>query len=286
MPYCNINCRAAIRWYKKFFSDFDLVGAKNGDRYKPNHKWIRNKHTEKKKKKKISAKNFDNFSIHFFFCWFLQLSLLLKEKKMLAARSSIRRCFSTTSTTLKSLKIGLIPGDGIGREVIPAGKAVLENLPAKHDLQFEFVNLDAGFELFKKTGTALPDETVDILKKECDGALFGAVSSPTTKVAGYSSPIVALRKKLGLYANVRPVKSVEGIGRPVDMVIVRENTEDLYIKEERVYKKEDGTKLPKLLRESLKLLPQKLPRWLLKSPYKEKLLEKVHLVSNSMKNHL
>lgn len=152
---------------------------------------------------------------------------------MLAARSSIRRCFSTSSTTLKSLKIGLIPGDGIGREVIPAGKAVLENLPAKHDLQFEFVNLDAGFELFKKTGTALPDETVDVLKKECDGALFGAVSSPTTKVAGYSSPIVALRKKLGLYANVRPVKSVEGIGRPVDMVIVRENTEDLYIKEER-----------------------------------------------------
>ena len=113
---------------------------------------------------------------------------------MLAARSSIRRCFSTSSTTLKSLKIGLIPGDGIGREVIPAGKAVLENLPAKHDLQFEFVNLDAGFELFKKTGTALPDETVDVLKKECDGALFGAVSSPTTKVAGYSSPIVALRK--------------------------------------------------------------------------------------------
>ena len=84
---------------------------------------------------------------------------------MLAARSSIRRCFSTSSTTLKSLKIGLIPGDGIGREVIPAGKAVLENLPAKHDLQFEFVNLDAGFELFKKTGTALPDETVDVLKR-------------------------------------------------------------------------------------------------------------------------
>lgn len=167
---------------------------------------------------------------------------------MLAARSSIRRCFSTSSTTLKSLKIGLIPGDGIGREVIPAGKAVLENLPAKHDLQFEFVNLDAGFELFKKTGTALPDETVDVLKKECDGALFGAVSSPTTKVAGYSSPIVALRKKLGLYANVRPVKPVEGIGRPVDMVIVRENTEDLYIKEERVYKKEDGTKVAEAIK--------------------------------------
>ena len=66
-----------------------------------------------------------------------------------ASRSSIRRCFSTSATALKTLKIGLIPGDGIGREVIPAGQAVLENLPAKHDLQFEFVNLDAGFELFK-----------------------------------------------------------------------------------------------------------------------------------------
>lgn len=165
-----------------------------------------------------------------------------------ASRSSIRRCFSTSATSLKTLKIGLIPGDGIGREVIPAGQAVLENLPAKHDLQFEFVKLDAGFELFKKTGTALPDETVNVLKKECDGALFGAVSSPTTKVAGYSSPIVALRKKMGLYANVRPVKSVEGIGRPVDMVIVRENTEDLYIKEERVYKKEDGTKVAEAIK--------------------------------------
>ncbi|GME98361.1 unnamed protein product [[Candida] boidinii] len=105
----------------------------------------------------------------------------------------------------------------------------------------------AGFELFKQTGTALPEETVDALKSSCDGALFGAVSSPTTKVEGYSSPIVALRKKMGLYANVRPVKSVEGIGRPVDMVIVRENTEDLYIKEERLYEK-DGQKVAEAIK--------------------------------------
>lgn len=58
-------------------------------------------------------------------------------------------------------------------------------------------------------------------------------SSPTTKVAGYSSPIVALRKKLDLYANVRPVKTTAGSGgKPIDLVIVRENTEDLYVKEE------------------------------------------------------
>lgn len=166
---------------------------------------------------------------------------------MLAVKSSMRY-FSTTAPALKTIKIGLIPGDGIGREVIPAGQRVLESLPSKYDLQFEFVQLDAGYELFKKTGTALPDKTVDILKNECDGALFGAVSSPTTKVAGYSSPIVALRKKLGLYANVRPVKSVKGIGRPVDMVIVRENTEDLYVKDEKTYEKEDGTKVAEAIK--------------------------------------
>ncbi|CAI5755677.1 unnamed protein product [Candida verbasci] len=158
------------------------------------------------------------------------------------------RSFSSTSKMLKTLKIGLIPGDGIGKEVIPAGKQILENLPSSYNLDFEFVNLDAGFELFKKTGTALPDKTVEVLKNECDGALFGAVSSPSSKVEGYSSPIVALRKKMGLYANVRPVKSVEGIGRPVDMVIVRENTEDLYVKEEKTYKKEDGTKVAEAIK--------------------------------------
>ena len=67
------------------------------------------------------------------------------------------------------------------------------------------------------------------------------MSSPTTKVAGYSSPIVALRKKLDLYANVRPVKSVASVRAPIDLVIVRENTEDLYVKEERTYEASDGS---------------------------------------------
>lgn len=137
----------------------------------------------------------------------------------------------------RTLRIGLIPGDGIGREVIPAGRRILEALPSSLGLNFSFVDLQAGFETFEKTGAALPDITVDTLKKECDGALFGAVSSPTTAVKGYSSPIVALRKKLDLYANVRPVKTAVGEKgvKPVDMVIVRENTEDLYVKEERTF---------------------------------------------------
>ncbi|KAJ5487637.1 hypothetical protein N7530_001937 [Penicillium desertorum] len=142
----------------------------------------------------------------------------------------------------RTLRIGLIPGDGIGREVIPAGRRILESLPSSLNLKFSFVDLDAGYETFQKTGTALPDKTVDTLKKECDGALFGAVSSPSTKVAGYSSPIVALRKKLDLYANVRPVKTTAGNsnGKPIDLVIVRENTEDLYVKEERTIEGPNG----------------------------------------------
>ncbi|KAK9237797.1 hypothetical protein V1525DRAFT_402957 [Lipomyces kononenkoae] len=154
---------------------------------------------------------------------------------------------SVSSRGLKTLKIGLIPGDGIGKEVIPSGRHVLEALPVEDGLKFEFIDLIAGFECFKATGVALPEGTVSILKEECDGALFGAVSSPTTKVAGYSSPIVALRKKLGLYANVRPVKSV-GDDRPVDMVIVRENTEDLYVKEEKIWTLEDGSKVAEAIK--------------------------------------
>ncbi|KAI8924996.1 hypothetical protein BC831DRAFT_401711 [Entophlyctis helioformis] len=132
-----------------------------------------------------------------------------------------------------ALSIGLIPADGIGREVIPAARQVLE---AALPITPVFTHLDAGFEHFQKTGVALPDATVDALKSCCDGGLFGAVSSPSHKVAGYSSPIVALRKRLDLYANVRPVASPAGssTGRPIDMLIIRENTECLYIKQERL----------------------------------------------------
>ncbi len=124
--------------------------------------------------------------------------------------------------------------------MIPAGRRILEALPASLGLRFSFVDLEAGFETFEKHGAALPDRTVDVLKQECDGALFGAVSSPSTAVKGYSSPIVALRKKLDLYANVRPVKTVRTDARQIDMVIVRENTEDLYVKEERTYDDTSG----------------------------------------------
>lgn len=80
----------------------------------------------------------------------------------------------------KTLRIGLIPGDGIGREVIPAGRRILEALPASLGLKFSFVDLEAGFETFTRTGVALPDKTVETLRAECDGALFGAVRSESS----------------------------------------------------------------------------------------------------------
>jgi len=157
----------------------------------------------------------------------------------MAFRAPIR---SMATSVRQTLKIGLIPADGIGREVIPAAKAAIIALGSDIPKP-EFVDLLAGFEYFTKTGTALPDETVETLKNECDCALFGSVSSPSRKVAGYSSPIVALRKQLDLYANIRPVTSVAanpGDKPDVDLVVVRENTECLYVKQENLTSGENG----------------------------------------------
>lgn len=151
-----------------------------------------------------------------------------------------------SSAANQSLTIGLIPADGIGREVIPAARQVLEALPKSvMPAKLNFVDLEAGFEYFQKHGVALPNQTLEALKDECDGALFGAVSSPSHKVAGYSSPIVGLRKQMDLYANVRPVISgaaatALGERRAIDMLIIRENTECLYIKEEELHSGEEG----------------------------------------------
>ncbi|KAL8886848.1 MAG: hypothetical protein Q9215_005497 [Flavoplaca cf. flavocitrina] len=141
----------------------------------------------------------------------------------------------------RALRIGLLPGDGIGREVIPAGRRILETLSSTLPLTFTFTTLPAGYTCFQETGTALPPKTVQTLRNECSAALFGAVSSPTVKVPGYSSPIVALRKQLDLYANVRPVKTVSTAKKQIDLVIVRENTEDLYVKEEKTYNDPNGS---------------------------------------------
>ena len=131
----------------------------------------------------------------------------------------------------RTYRIALIPGDGVGKEVVPAARQVLEALP----LAFDFTPLDAGWEVFERTGTALPQRTASVIRS-CDGAIFGATQSPSQKVEGYASPILALRKQLDLYANLRPVVSMPVPGsRPgIDMLIVRENTECLYVKQERL----------------------------------------------------
>ncbi|KDN43761.1 putative LYS12-homo-isocitrate dehydrogenase [Tilletiaria anomala UBC 951] len=145
----------------------------------------------------------------------------------------------SVSAAGKTLKLGMIPADGIGREVLPAAQRILSQVSGAGAPKFEFIPLEAGWEYFQKHGTALPTETVRVLKEECDGAMFGSVSSPSHKVEGYSSPIVKLRKELDLFANIRPVVSVKGKTleageKSVDTVIVRENTECLYIKSETI----------------------------------------------------
>lgn len=135
------------------------------------------------------------------------------------------------------VRIGLLPADGIGKEVIPAAQRIVTAMLP----DAKFVTLPAGFEHFQATKEALPQSTLDSLKT-CDGALFGSVSSPSHKVAGYSSPIVALRKKLDLYANIRPVATPQGHSKPIDMLIIRENTECLYIKQETIETDANGMK--------------------------------------------
>ena len=121
-------------------------------------------------------------------------------------------------------KIAVIPGDGIGREVIPEAVRVLEST----GLKFDFRYMEVGYEVFKKTGTSAPEEVLSKIK-----AAQACLSGPTTTPVGaedYRSAAVTLRKALDLYANVRPFKSypVESLLKNVDLVIVRENTEGLY----------------------------------------------------------
>lgn len=135
-----------------------------------------------------------------------------------------------SAITNHKTQIVLIPGDGIGQEVIPAAAEVLAAL----GLRLKFIEAQAGFAHFEKTGNAIPDETLTEVAA-AGVALFGATASPSTLVPGYRSPILALRQTFDLYANLRPIFSLPGpFSRPnVDLLIVRENTEDLYVGRER-----------------------------------------------------
>ena len=126
------------------------------------------------------------------------------------------------------MRVCVIPGDGIGPEVIAAAvRALLALVPAA-----ELVEAEAGWATFQRTGAARPEATL-AAAREADAVLFGAAASPIHPVPGYRSPIVQLRRELDLYANIRPVSGVASC----NLVVVRENTEGLYAGRERL---EDG----------------------------------------------
>ena len=144
------------------------------------------------------------------------------------------------------MKLCVIEGDGIGHEVVPAAVRVLRQvLP-----QLEIVFAEAGWDKFQETGDALPAETVQSAKS-AGAVLFGACSSPSYPVPGYSSPIVKLRRQMETYANLRPTRflPVPTAREGVDLVVVRENTEDLYIGDENTHDAGDtGTATKRITR--------------------------------------
>ena len=133
-----------------------------------------------------------------------------------------------------------MPGDGIGVEVMDAARIELDKL----GLDAEFPHADIGWDCWRAEGDALPQRTIDLLKT-CDCALFGAITSkprdeaeaeliPDLRGKGlhYRSPIVRLRQLFDLYTNLRPCKAYPGnplnYRDDIDLVVFRENTEDLY----------------------------------------------------------
>ena len=124
--------------------------------------------------------------------------------------------------------ISLVTGDGIGPEISESASSILETIHDNMDIHFVIKKLEAGDTVLKNTGRALPDETFDTIKNS-DACLKAPVGESAKDV------IVHLRRMLDLYANIRPAKSypnMPSLRDDVDLVIVRENTEDLYTGEE------------------------------------------------------
>ncbi len=121
-------------------------------------------------------------------------------------------------------RVTLIPGDGIGPELAEATTRVLDAT----GIEFEWEPVLAGEATIATTGTPLPDEVLESVRRNRI-ALKGPITTPVG--AGFRSANVSLRQALGLYANLRPARSMKGLEtryEDVDLVIVRENTEDLY----------------------------------------------------------
>ena len=127
-------------------------------------------------------------------------------------------------------KICLLPGDGIGPEVIASARDVLNALP----IQWDFIECGIGFGEYQRSGSPLPDSTIGQIR-HADATLFGAVTTPPN-IPNYFSPVVRMRQSLELFANLRPCHSIPhpSSRAGIDMIIVRENTEGLYSGIERL----------------------------------------------------
>jgi isocitrate dehydrogenase (NAD+) len=142
--------------------------------------------------------------------------------------------------------ITLIPGDGIGPEIIAAARRVIDASGVK--INWEIV--EAGEAMIEKYGTPLPEYVLDSIKKN-KIALKGPLTTPVGE--GFRSVNVALRQSLNLYANVRPARNLPGIEtrfQDVDLVIVRENTEDLYAGVEHMVGKDAAESIKIITREA------------------------------------
>jgi isocitrate/isopropylmalate dehydrogenase len=133
-------------------------------------------------------------------------------------------------------RIGVIPGDGVGPEVIAEARKVLDAASEKHSLSLEFEEFPLGANHYLKTGEVLSDETLQRLSKK-DAILLGSLGDPRVKPGILEKGILLrLRFHFDQYINLRPVKLYEGVPCPlanppkrIDIAFVRENTEDFYV---------------------------------------------------------
>ena len=136
----------------------------------------------------------------------------------------------------KKLKIALIPGDGIGMEVMPEGVRVLEAAASKHDLTLDWQEFDWSCETYLKTGSMMPEDGIDQLRP-FDAVYLGAVGFPTVEDhVSLWGLLIPIRREFDQYVNLRPVRLFDGIPCPlankkpgdIDFYVVRENVEGEY----------------------------------------------------------
>jgi isocitrate/isopropylmalate dehydrogenase len=146
----------------------------------------------------------------------------------------------------RSYRIAVLPGDGIGREVVPQAARALECATETHGIRLELHEFQCGGQYYLQEGREWSEEAETFAIVQADAILLGGIGAldkkgttvrlPDGNMAGYNV-LMGLRQRLDLYANVRPVKLFEGVNTPlagkgpqdIDMVIVRENTEGLYV---------------------------------------------------------